>query len=87
MDVADFETPPPPLMPPLTTWNDLSWRHLANTEEALQALSHASINTVLPEIEPRQSGVGTPRIRRTSRCNARCASPFTQAKCFTQGPR
>jgi hypothetical protein len=30
MDVADFEKPLPPL--PLTTWNDLSWRHLANTE-------------------------------------------------------
>lgn len=46
MDVADFEKP----LPPLTRWNDLSWRHLANTEEALKALSHASATTVLPVI-------------------------------------
>ena len=46
MDVADFEKP----LPPLTRWNDLSWRHLANTEEALKALSHASVTTVLPVI-------------------------------------
>jgi hypothetical protein len=49
MDVADFEKPVPPL--PLTTWNDLSWRHLANTENELKALSYASIKTVLPDIE------------------------------------
>jgi hypothetical protein len=49
MDVADFEGTPQPQ--PLTTWNDLSWRHLVNTEEELKALSHASINTVLPDID------------------------------------
>jgi len=49
MDVADFEKPPPP--PSLTTWNDLSWRHLVNTEEELKALSHASIKTVLRDID------------------------------------
>jgi hypothetical protein len=49
MDVANFDKPPP--LPPLTTWNDLSWRHLVNTEEELKALSHASIKTVLPIID------------------------------------
>jgi hypothetical protein len=48
LDVANFEKPPPELTAPETTWNDLSWWHLANTEEALQALSHASIKTELP---------------------------------------
>src|SRR5262249_10905338 len=33
MDEADFTDPQ---SPPLTTWNDLSWRHLADSEEALQ---------------------------------------------------
>jgi hypothetical protein len=45
MDEADFTALQPP---PLTTWDQLSWRHLANTPEALQALSHASITTALP---------------------------------------
>lgn len=43
MDVANFEK----TLPPLPPWNNLSWRHLANTEEALKALSYASIKTVL----------------------------------------
>jgi hypothetical protein len=47
LDVADFAKPPPPL----TTWNDLSWRHFAATEEELNALSHASASKALPEIE------------------------------------
>src|SRR5262249_12965964 len=38
LDAADFSKP----VPPLTTWNDLSWRHLAQTEEELKALSYAS---------------------------------------------
>lgn len=46
LDAADFEKP----LPPPATWNDLNWRHLANTEEELKALSHASIKTVLPAI-------------------------------------
>ena len=46
MDVANFAKPPPDLV----TWNDLSWRHLANTEAALKALSHASTKTVLPDV-------------------------------------
>ena len=46
MDVANFKKP----LPQLTTWNDLSWRHLANTEEELKSLSHASIKTVLPDV-------------------------------------
>ena len=45
--------PPPALT---TTWNDLSWRHLANTEEELKALSHASIKTVLPDIDKAKWG-------------------------------
>lgn len=50
MDVADFKKPPPSLTTPEATWNDLSWRHLAKTEEELKALSHASTKTVLPVI-------------------------------------
>jgi len=46
MDVADFDRP----LPPLSTWDDLSWRHLVRTEEEFNALSHASIKTVLPDI-------------------------------------
>ncbi|MCI0748819.1 MAG: hypothetical protein L0Y58_25715, partial [Verrucomicrobia subdivision 3 bacterium] len=51
MDVADFDEPQP-----LTTWNDLSWRHLAKNEEELKALSHASIKTVLPDIDKAKWG-------------------------------
>jgi hypothetical protein len=47
MDAAEFDKP----LPELTTWNDLSWRYLANTEEELKALSHASVKTVLPVID------------------------------------
>lgn len=57
MDVADFEKLPQP--PPLTTWNDLSWRHLVNTEVELKALSHASIKTVLPDIEKAKWGTNS----------------------------
>ena len=46
MDVANFAKP----LPDLGTWNDLSWRHLANTEAALKALSHASTKTTLPDV-------------------------------------
>ena len=49
LDEADFVKPPQP--PPLTTWNDLSWRHLVKNEAELKALSHASVKTVLPEID------------------------------------
>jgi hypothetical protein len=52
LDKADFETPPPPL----TAWDDLSWWHLANTPEALQTLSHASITTELPDIDKAKWG-------------------------------
>lgn len=44
MDAADFKEP----LPSLTTWNNLSWRHLADTEEELKALSHASVKKALP---------------------------------------
>ena len=50
MDVADFDKPPPSLTASKATWNDLSWWHLVKTEEELKALSHASIQTVLPVI-------------------------------------
>ncbi len=46
MDVANFVKP----LPDLETWNDLSWRHLANTEAELKALSHASTKTTLPDV-------------------------------------
>jgi hypothetical protein len=51
MDVADFAKEAPAIT---TTWNELSWRHIAKTEEELQALSHVSIDTiksVLPNID------------------------------------
>ncbi|MFN8499164.1 MAG: hypothetical protein U0641_15045 [Anaerolineae bacterium] len=52
MDAADFSQP----LPPLQTWDDLSWRHLANTEAALEALSYASIKTPLPDIDKAKWG-------------------------------
>jgi len=51
MDVADFTKAPPELK---TTWNDLSWRHMAPTEAELKALSHValdSIKSVVPAID------------------------------------
>ena len=47
MDVADFAKP----LPSLTTWDNLSWRHLVKTEQELKELSHASIKSVLPDID------------------------------------
>ena len=44
MDEAKFDKPEPPPKP--ATWSDLSWRHLANTEEELKKLSHASLNAI-----------------------------------------
>jgi hypothetical protein len=52
MDAANFDEP----LPPLTTWDDLSWRHLAGTEEEFKALSHASIKKVLPDIDKAKWG-------------------------------
>ncbi len=46
LDAADFSKP----APALTTWNNLSWQHLADTEPKLKALTHASTKTVLPPI-------------------------------------
>jgi hypothetical protein len=48
LDIADFVKP---LADPPTSWNDLSWRHFANTEEELQALSHVSTSKVFPAID------------------------------------
>jgi hypothetical protein len=48
LDIADFGPPQPP---PLTTWSDLNWRHFANTEDELKALSHVSTSKALPEID------------------------------------
>ena len=51
MDVADFGKEAPAI---ITTWNELSWRHLAKTKEELQALSYVSIDSiksVLPNID------------------------------------
>jgi hypothetical protein len=42
LDAAEFDKP----LPELTTWNNLSWRHLANTEKALKALSHVLVSRV-----------------------------------------
>lgn len=52
MDEAKFDKPDPPPKP--LTWNDLSWRHLAATEEELKQLSHASLNSIqklFPDID------------------------------------
>jgi hypothetical protein len=46
MDAADFTKK----LPQLTTWNDLNWRHLADTEERLKALSHAPAEPVPEKI-------------------------------------
>ncbi|MGH9753788.1 MAG: hypothetical protein ACREA2_13495 [Blastocatellia bacterium] len=54
MDAANFDEPLPP--PPPATWNDLNWRHLADTEEELNALSHASINGSMPDIDKAKWG-------------------------------
>ena len=48
MDAADFSQPAPPA---LSSWNNLSWRHLAGTEEELAALSHASIKQAMPDVD------------------------------------
>ena len=51
MDEANFEGPVPPIA---TNWNNLSWRHLANTEQELKELSHVSLDSikrVLPDID------------------------------------
>jgi hypothetical protein len=51
MDVADFAKEAPPIT---TTWNELSWRHMAQTEQQLEALSYVSIDSiksVLPNID------------------------------------
>ena len=57
MDVADFVKPPQP--PPLQTWDDLSWRHLANTEAELKAMSHASVKIVLPNLAKANWGLNS----------------------------
>jgi hypothetical protein len=56
LDVANFEKPPPPETPPLMKWDDLSWRHLANTEEDLQKLSHVSIEKQQLATPPEEKG-------------------------------
>lgn len=55
LDIADFVKPPQP--PPLVTWDDLSWRHLASTEAELKAMSHASVKTVLQNAPKARWGV------------------------------
>ncbi len=52
LDAPDFDE----VLPVLDNWNKLSWRHLVNTEEELKALSHASIKTVLPDIDKAKWG-------------------------------
>ena len=52
MDEAKFDKPEPPPKP--ATWSDLSWRHLANTEEELKQLSHASLNSITETVSRHQ---------------------------------
>ena len=56
MDEADYGPTEPPA---LITWNDLSWRHLAPTEQELEKLSYASVTTVLPDINKAKWGVNS----------------------------
>ena len=51
LDAADFDEPLP-----APTKNNLSWRHLAKTEDELKALAHASVKTVLPDIDKAKWG-------------------------------
>ena len=44
LDAADFDKP----LPALNSWNDLSWRHFANTPAEFQALSHLPVTAALP---------------------------------------
>ena len=44
MDEAKFEKSEKPSKP--QTWNDLSWRHLAPTEDDLKKLSHATVSAL-----------------------------------------
>lgn len=44
MDEADFSDAAAPPKP--TTWSNLSWRHLANTEDELKQLSHARLDAI-----------------------------------------
>ncbi|HEX5085386.1 MAG TPA: hypothetical protein VFY40_25395 [Blastocatellia bacterium] len=53
MDKADWDEQDPPA---LTTWDNLNWRHMADTEEELNALSHASINVSMPDIDKAKWG-------------------------------
>jgi hypothetical protein len=53
MDAANFDEQDPP---PLTTWDNLNWRHMADTEEELNALSHASISRSMPDIDTAKWG-------------------------------
>jgi hypothetical protein len=46
MDVANFNE----AAPPLDSWNNLSWQHMAESAEELSSLSHASVQHVLPDI-------------------------------------
>ncbi|MGZ8159470.1 MAG: hypothetical protein ACXWT4_11735 [Methylobacter sp.] len=55
LDAADFGNP----LPPLTTWNNLSWRHLIKNEDELKALSHASIKISLPDIDKAKWGLNS----------------------------
>lgn len=52
MDAPDFGKDPPKL----TTWNNLSWQHLAKDEGTLKALSHASAKTRLGKVDGAEWG-------------------------------
>ena len=77
MDVANFEKPLPDAR-----------RHVERSELAASGQHRRGIEGAVARLDQngaagrltRRSGAGTPRIRRISRCNARCASPFTRAK-------
>ena len=53
LDIPSFTSPQPPT---LTTWDDLNWRHFANTEAEFKALSHVPANKTFPEIDHVQWG-------------------------------
>jgi hypothetical protein len=45
------------VVPPLTTWDDLNWAHIAGTPEALNRLSHLPVTTT--HLTPKQPVKGT----------------------------
>src|SRR5262245_7653704 len=57
LDEAPFEENPGAAIPPLRTWNDLSWAHLAANAEQLKAISNVVVRSI--DLVPTQPVTGT----------------------------